>query len=134
MTKEKILVVDDEPHVLDLIKIRLESQEYEVIPASAGEEALAHARDVVLDLAIMDLKLGPGEDGLGVMEKLDKEGKKITIAGTEYDLSDEAAAAEVAEGDEVEATVEGTTVQSLTKAAAPAEGEEAAPACPYISL
>ena len=106
MTKEKILVVDDEPHVLDLIKIRLESQEYEVIPASAGEEALAHARDVVLDLAIMDLKLGPGEDGLGVMEKLDKEGKKITIAGTEYDLSDEAAAAEVAEGDEVEATVE----------------------------
>jgi len=123
MTKEKILVVDDEPHVLDLIKIRLESQEYEVIPASAGEEALAHARDVVLDLAIMDLKLGPGEDGLGVMEKLDKEGKKITIAGTEYDLSDEAAAAEVAEGDEVKATVEGTTVQSLTKAA-----------CPYIPL
>ena len=70
MTKEKILVVDDEPNILDLIKIRLESQGYEVIPAGEGEVALARARDVVLDLAIMDLKLGQGEDGLGIMEKL----------------------------------------------------------------
>jgi len=70
MTKEKILVVDDEPNILDLIKIRLESQGYEVIPADEGETALARARDVVLDLAIMDLKLGQGEDGLGIMEKL----------------------------------------------------------------
>lgn len=60
----------------------------------------------------------------GKVDALDKEGKKVTIAGTEYDLSDEAAEAEVAEGDEVEATVDGTTVNSLTKAAAPAEGGE----------
>lgn len=70
MTKEKILVVDDEPHILDLIKIRLESQGYEVIPAGEGEKALAQARDQVFDLAIMDLKLSQGDNGLDIMEKL----------------------------------------------------------------
>jgi len=69
-TKEKILVLDDEPHILDLIQMRLESQGYEVITAATGEEALAKARDMVVDLAIMDLMLGGGPDGIAVMEQL----------------------------------------------------------------
>jgi two-component system response regulator GlrR len=70
MAGEKILVIDDEPHILDLIKIRLESQGYEVIPAMTGTEALATAKRVVFDLAIIDLMLGQGQDGLSVMEDL----------------------------------------------------------------
>ena len=69
-TKEKILVLDDEPHILDLIQMRLESQGYEVITAATGEGALAKARDMVVDLAIMDLMLGGGPDGIAVMEQL----------------------------------------------------------------
>lgn len=51
----------------------------------------------------------------GKIEALDKEAKKITIGGTEYSLSDEAAQVEVAVGDEVEATVDGGVVKTLTK-------------------
>jgi two-component system response regulator GlrR len=69
-TKEKVLVLDDEPHIRDLLKIRLESQDYDVMPAGRGEEALAMAREMVFDLAVIDLKLSEGEDGLSVMEEL----------------------------------------------------------------
>ena len=51
----------------------------------------------------------------GKIEALDKDAKKITIGGTEYSLSDEAAQVEVAVGDEVEATVDGGVVKTLTK-------------------
>lgn len=51
----------------------------------------------------------------GKIEALDKDAKKVTISGTEYTLSDEAAQAEVAVGDEVEASVEGGVVKSFTK-------------------
>ncbi len=51
-TKEKILVLDDEPHILDLIQMRLESQGYEVITAATGDEALAKARSTVVDMAV----------------------------------------------------------------------------------
>ena len=51
----------------------------------------------------------------GKIEALDKDAKKITISGTEYSLSDEATQTELAVGDDVEATVEGGTVKTLTK-------------------
>ena len=69
-SRAKILVVDDEPNIRDLIKLRLVSLGYEVTEAAGGAEARAAAAQVVLDLAIIDLKLGAGEDGLQVMEQL----------------------------------------------------------------
>jgi len=69
-SRAKILVVDDEPNIRDLIKMRLVSLGYEVTEAAGGAEARAAAAQVVLDLAIIDLKLGTGEDGLQVMEQL----------------------------------------------------------------
>ena len=69
-SRAKILVVDDEPNIRDLIKMRLVSLGYEVTEAAGGAEARAAAAQVVLDLAIIDLKLGAGEDGLQVMEQL----------------------------------------------------------------
>lgn len=50
----------------------------------------------------------------GKVDALDKDAKKITIDDAEYTLSDEEAAKTQARvGDEVEATIEGTTVKSL---------------------
>ncbi len=69
-SRAKILVVDDEPNIRELIKMRLVSLGYEVTEAAGGAEARAAAAQVVLDLAIIDLKLGAGEDGLQVMEQL----------------------------------------------------------------
>jgi cell division protein FtsB len=51
----------------------------------------------------------------GKVEALNKDAKKITISGTEYSLSADAAQAKVAVGDQVEATVEGKVVKKLTK-------------------
>jgi plastocyanin len=51
----------------------------------------------------------------GKIEALDKNAKKVTINATEYSLSDEAAQVDVAVGDEVEATVDGGVVKTLTK-------------------
>jgi len=67
---QKILVVDDEPNIRELIQMRLASQGYEVIATANGAEALSAAKRAVLDLAIVDLKLGPEENGLRVMEQL----------------------------------------------------------------
>ena len=51
----------------------------------------------------------------GKIQALDKVGKKITIGGTEYGLSDEAARTTIKVGEAVEATVEGNVVRKLAR-------------------
>jgi two-component system response regulator GlrR len=69
MPGEKILVVDDDPGLLTLMKIRLESAGYKTVTAEGGERALAQAQEEVCDMAIIDLKLN-GMDGISLLEKL----------------------------------------------------------------
>lgn len=65
MSKERILVVDDEEDILELIRFHLEREGYQVICAETGEKALATARSSGPGLVILDLML-PGIDGLEV--------------------------------------------------------------------
>jgi hypothetical protein len=51
----------------------------------------------------------------GRIQVLDTAGRKITISGTEYLLSDEAAQTKFKVGDDVEATVEGNVVKKLAR-------------------
>src|SRR5258707_13195117 len=69
MKKAHILVVDDEPDLVDLIEHHLRREQYEVAKASDGETALAEARRRVPDLIVLDLML-PGMDGLEVCRRL----------------------------------------------------------------
>lgn len=69
--KPKILLVDDEPKVLDLIGFRLQLLGYRVISARSGEEALALASSDLPDLIILDIAM-PGMDGLAVCSRLKK--------------------------------------------------------------
>jgi|SRR3989338_1980743 len=80
MNKRKILLVDDEPELVEMVKIRLESYNYEIIVAYDGQEALGKARKEKPDLIILDLML-PKIDGYKVcrMLKFDEEYKKIPI-------------------------------------------------------
>src|SRR5512135_3381699 len=65
----KILVVDDDKNLLELVKIRLESSEYEVTTALQGEDAIDAAKGQVFDLAIVDFQLFH-RDGISLMEEL----------------------------------------------------------------
>jgi two-component system, NtrC family, response regulator GlrR len=65
----KILIVDDDRNLLELIQMRLESAGYWVRAASTEAEATEAAKGTDFDLAIVDLKLAHG-DGIALMEDL----------------------------------------------------------------
>jgi two-component system response regulator VicR len=68
----RILVVDDEPPIVDMLSYNLQRANYEVITAHDGEEALTKARQEQPDLIILDLML-PRLDGLEVCRALRRE-------------------------------------------------------------
>ena len=65
MAKTKILVVDDEPEILELIRYNLVKEGYHVYCVPTGEAAIRHVREGKPDLIVLDLML-PGTDGLQV--------------------------------------------------------------------
>jgi len=78
MEKKKILVVDDEPDFLEMIKIRLEASDYEVITASSGKEALIKIKRDKPDAVLLDV-LMPGLDGIETLKRIRKEDKKLPV-------------------------------------------------------
>lgn len=80
MKKKRILLVDDEKDLVDMIKLRLEANDYEVIMAHDGQEALDKARREKPDLIILDLMI-PKMDGYKVcrMLKFDEKYKNIPV-------------------------------------------------------
>ena len=68
----RILVVDDEPAIVDILVYNLERANYEVDVARDGNEALAKAHEEAPDLVILDLML-PHVDGLEVCRALRRE-------------------------------------------------------------
>src|SRR5689334_12682223 len=92
MKKARILVVDDEPDLVELVRHHLQREHYEVITASDGETALFEARRRVPDLVILDLML-PGIDGLEVCRRLRSDTRlahipivMLTAKGEESDV------------------------------------------------
>ncbi len=69
MTKERILVIEDEEDILALIHFNLVKNGFRVDCATTGEEGYKKARDTQPDLIILDLML-PGMDGLEVCKRL----------------------------------------------------------------
>lgn len=80
IAKRRILLVDDELDILEMVKMRLEANKYEVITASDGNTAYEKARSEGIDLIILDLML-PGMDGYQVCRllKFDQKYKHIPI-------------------------------------------------------
>jgi len=68
-----ILVVDDEPGIVRLVRDYLEHGGFTVLTASDGEAALRASRTIKPDLVVLDLGL-PGLDGLDVTRALRREG------------------------------------------------------------
>jgi len=80
MAKKKILIVEDETEMVEMLKIRLEANDYDVISAFDGVAGLAAAKKEKPDIIILDLML-PKMDGYKVcgLLKADTRYKKIPI-------------------------------------------------------
>jgi len=69
MPKERILVVDDEEDILELVRFHLAREGYHLTLATTGEEALKKAKSETFALIVLDLML-PGLDGLEIAKAL----------------------------------------------------------------
>jgi two-component system phosphate regulon response regulator PhoB len=93
MTKtHRILIIEDEPDITEVLKYNLEKNHYQVATAGSGEDGLQAARDTLPDLILLDLML-PGIDGLEVCRKLREDPRTrdllvimLTAKGTEADV------------------------------------------------
>jgi two-component system phosphate regulon response regulator PhoB len=86
-----VLVVEDEPAILELIAVNLEHSGFEVLRASSAEEAARFLADVLPDLVLLDWML-PGQSGLALARKLRAEQRSrelplifLTARGAELD-------------------------------------------------
>jgi two-component system phosphate regulon response regulator PhoB len=92
MAKEKILVVEDDDDILQLLQYNLTKDGYRVTGVVSGEEALKAVRLSVPDLVLLDLML-PGIDGLEVCRSLKRDERTsnipiimLTAKGEEADI------------------------------------------------
>ncbi|WP_298586515.1 response regulator transcription factor [uncultured Kocuria sp.] len=74
----KLLVVDDEPNILELLATSLRFAGFEVVTAANGRDALAKAESENPDLAVLDVML-PDMDGFSVTRKLRASGRHFPI-------------------------------------------------------
>lgn len=70
-TEARVLVVDDSPTFLELLRLDLEDEGYTVVTATSGEDALSLFKSSPIDCVIVDLVM-PGMDGIGVCQELDR--------------------------------------------------------------
>jgi DNA-binding response OmpR family regulator len=79
---KKILIVDDQPAVRELVSVTLEIGPYKILMAENGDQALSLARSEMPDLILLDVQMPGGSlDGLDVCRTLKKDArtKKIYI-------------------------------------------------------
>lgn len=78
MAKSKILIVDDEEDICELLRFNLAREGYPIVIAGTGEQAIQQAVSQQPDLIVLDLML-PGLDGLEVCRRLKINPKTATI-------------------------------------------------------
>jgi two-component system, OmpR family, alkaline phosphatase synthesis response regulator PhoP len=92
MAKEKILVVEDDEDIQELIRFNLSKEGYQISCVARGEKALPAARAQIPNLILLDLML-PGMDGLDVCKQLRRDATvqaipivMLTAKGEESDI------------------------------------------------
>ncbi|HUW20806.1 MAG TPA: response regulator [Sedimentisphaerales bacterium] len=73
MPGKKVLVVDDEIHIVHVVAIKLRNNDYEVVSAANGAEAYELACSETPDIIVTDFQM-PVMDGLELVEKIRKNG------------------------------------------------------------
>ena len=76
--KARILVVDDEPNITELVSMALRYEGFDVEVASDGRSALARATAFRPDLMVLDVML-PDVDGFGVLKRIRADGQRVPV-------------------------------------------------------
>lgn len=76
---KKIMVVDNEPDIVDLTRTVLELGGYSVVPAYSGEECLRKIEKETVDLILLDIMM-PGMSGWDVFNRIKKKRNDIKVA------------------------------------------------------
>lgn len=82
MSKENILIIEDDRDFLGLLKLALSQEGYSIFTASKGEEGLKILKDKgtsTIDLILLDIKLRGELDGIETLKKARKMDKNITV-------------------------------------------------------
>ncbi|MEI7726231.1 MAG: response regulator [Bacteroidota bacterium] len=74
----KILIIDDEPELLEVIKDVLEEEKYQVICASSGSEGIVLNETQNPDLILLDLRM-PEMDGIATLHNIRKTDVKVLV-------------------------------------------------------
>jgi two-component system OmpR family response regulator len=74
----RLLVVDDEPNIVELLSVSLRFAGFEVASAMTGRDAVAQARQFRPDLVLLDVML-PDVDGFDVLRRLRGEGTRVPV-------------------------------------------------------
>jgi two-component system alkaline phosphatase synthesis response regulator PhoP len=73
MTNQKILIIDDDPDIVEAMRMPLEANSYNVISASNGKDGLQRAKGEVPDLIILDVMMETDTEGFHVAYELRSE-------------------------------------------------------------
>jgi len=76
---KKIMVVDNEPDIVDLTRTVLEIGGYSVVPAYSGEECLKNLNKENIDLILLDIMM-PGMSGWDVFNRIKKKYTDVKVA------------------------------------------------------
>ena len=79
MSDRKILVIDDDPDILDAVSIVLKSEKYIVVTAMDGQEGIEKFKSEKPDLVLCDMMMERIDAGAKVAEAIRKENKDVPI-------------------------------------------------------
>lgn len=79
MADEKILIIDDDPDLVEVVRLTLEASGYQVFGAASGAEGLSKVKEVNPDLIILDVMMDYTTEGFQVSLQL-----RSPEAGSEY--------------------------------------------------
>jgi DNA-binding response OmpR family regulator len=70
MANEKILLIDDDPDLVEVMRLTLEAEDYQVFSAASGEEGLKKIQEIAPDLIVLDVMMDYTTEGFQVTLKL----------------------------------------------------------------
>lgn len=76
-TKPKILLIDDDPFIVDMYVLKFKEEQFQIEVARDGKEGLKKIKEFEPDVILLDIVM-PGLDGFGVLEELRKDGRSAS--------------------------------------------------------